>query len=292
MVKSGFIFQKTPQVFQIGLRCLDPNIRTDPPLIGQAFSLWGVFAVEIRNLQQNLRDHRRNMQLLRQSAQSLEMTEEAMAQMFAVPCVAGSRTDARPLLGSRAAASAPTPVQPRATSSPVSPRHSYRIAINTTAVLAQGQPVATICSWCTDDLLPGQATRLFPCHHALHESCAIDLFMHEAASYNWTRCPTCRYQLHPGDTGDDMAQRVMAQSQATAYMAQVPAATIGSVVLSIPPVPEGQQRSPEEVEEMALRAVSQASQLREHLATAQSLVDTSSATIARLKGRATRGLAH
>ena len=135
---------------------MDPNIRTDPPLIGQAFSLWGVFAVEIRNLQQNLRDHRRNMQLLTQSAQSLEMTEEAMTQMFAVPCAAGSRTDARPLLGSRAAASAPTPVQPRATSSPVSSRHSYRIAINTTAVLEQGQPVATICSWCADDLLPGQ----------------------------------------------------------------------------------------------------------------------------------------
>ena len=81
-----------------------------------------------------------------------------------------------------------------------------------------------------------------------------------------------------------MTQRVVAQSQATAYMSQVLAVAIGSVVLSIPALPEGQQRSPEEVEEMALRAACQASQLRKNLITAQSLVDTSSATIARLNG--------
>ena len=74
--------------------------------------------------------------------------------------------------------------------------------------------------------------------------------------------------------------------------AEAPAATAGSSLLGIPTLPEGQRRTPEEVEEMALRAASQASHFRKHLATAQGLVDTSAATLARLKGRATRGLAH
>ena len=78
---------------------------------------------------------------------------------------------------------------------------------------------------------------MFPCHHSLREGCDIDLFMHEAAAYSWVKRPTCRYQLHPGDTGDDMAQRVMAQSKATAYMAQVPAVAVGSTLLGIPPLP-------------------------------------------------------
>ena len=52
------------------------------------------------------------------------------------------------------------------------------------------------------------------------------------------------------------------------------------------------RRTPEEVEELALRAAGQASNLRTQVATAQELVDAGTAAMTRLKGRATRMLAH
>ena len=104
----------TFQPLRPGLRILDLTIATNPPLAGQAYHLWTVFPDELRILNQQLRDRRRNTQLLIQATQSLDLAEEAMTQMFAVPCAAGSRPDTRPLLGPGAV----TPAAPSAAGFP------------------------------------------------------------------------------------------------------------------------------------------------------------------------------
>ena len=108
-----------------------------------------------------------------------------------------------------------------------------------------------------------QALRTFPCLHSLHHNCALDLFLHHQESKRWVRCPKCRYQLHPEDTGRQMMKRALASSlTAPSPVAQVPALTEGSGTLGVPAVPAGTNRTYAEVEDLAIRTAERVTQLR------------------------------
>ena len=127
-----------------------------------------------------------------------------------------------------------------------------------------GRQQEDTCALCREPIGATQALRTFPCLHALHHSCALDLFLHHRESRQWVRCPECRYQLHPDDTGRQMLRRAVASSMsAPSPMVQVPALTEGSELLGVPAVPEGTNRTPEEVEQLAIQAAEKLTQLRE-----------------------------
>ena len=74
-------------------------------------------------------------------------------------------------------------------------------------------------------------------------------------------------------------------------MIQVPALTEGSEVLGVPPVPEGANRTPEEVEQLAIQAAERVTQLREELARVFSQLAETADAVAMGRIRARRFLA-
>ena len=130
-----------------------------------------------------------------------------------------------------------------------------------------GRQHEATCALCREPMASTQALRTFPCLHALHHSCADGLFLHGQESRQWVRCPECRYQLHPDDTGRQMLRRALASSMAApSPMIQVPALTEGSEVLGAASAQGGATRTPEEVEQLAIQAAERVTQLREELA--------------------------
>ena len=187
----------------------------------------------------------------------LKKTERAIERMFTSPASPQPVPAVQPQ-GITAAS------QRQRRGNPATGRQAYETAMAHTLAIVGGRQQEDTCALCRDPITATQALRTFPCLHALHHNCAVDLFLHAQESRRWARCPECRYQLHPEDTGRQMLRQALASSlSAPSPMIQVPALTEGSEVLGVPPVPEGANRTPEEVEQLAIRAAEKATQLRE-----------------------------
>ena len=196
---------------------------------------------------------------LRLADRKLKKTERAIEYMFTSP----ARPQPAPEVHSQGITAAS---QRQRRGNPATGRQAYETAMARTLAIVGGRQQEATCALCRDPIVATQALRTFPCLHALHHSCADGLFLHAQESRRWVRCPECRYQLHPEDTGRQMLRRALSSSMAApSPMIQVPALTEGSEVLGVAPAQEGATRTPEEVGQLAIQAAEKVTQLRGEL---------------------------
>ena len=223
------------------------------PLVRQ----WRNFCNEVYELKNLIESYLRYRDALARTDRKLRRTERAIEHMFTSLI---SREAPPPPVPPQEASAAPQQQRRR---HPTTGRQAYETAMAHTLAIVGGRQQEDTCALCREAIGAMQALRTFPCLHSLHHNCALDLFLHHQESKRWVRCPRCRYQLHPEDTGRQMMQRALASSlTAPSPVAQVPALTEGSGTLGVPAVPAGTNRTFAEVEDLAMRTAERVTQLR------------------------------
>ena len=243
--------------------------------------LWRNFSNEVYELRACIETYQLYKSALRSVDRKLTRTERAIEYMFTSP----ASPQVAPEVHSQGITAA---TQRQRRGRPAIGRQAYETAMAHTISIVGGRQLEATCALCREPMAPTQALRAFPCLHALHHSCADGLFLHGQESRQWVRCPECRYQLHPDDTGRQMLRQALANSMAApSPMIQVPALSEGSDVLGVAPAQNGTTRTPEEVEDLAIRAAERVTELKEEAARVFSqLAETADAVaIGRIRAR-------
>ena len=179
--------------------------------------LWRSFSNEVYELRACIDAYQLSKSAMNAVDHVLTRTERAIEYMFTSPASPRVAPDVR----SQGIAAA---TQRQRRGRPAIGRQAYDAAAAHTIPIVGGRQLEATCALCREAMAPTQAVRAVPCLHALHHSCADGLFLHGQESRQWVRCPECRYQLHPDDTGRQMLQRALANSTAApSPMVQVPA---------------------------------------------------------------------